>query len=104
MGLTLTIKSSREYAKAISGLFISKKNPSGLTSKEIEIVAKLMEHCKQGIITSSARQASMEELKMKKQNFYNAMSVLKGKQVITGEELNKVFTTDTIRINNANSN
>ena len=101
MGLKLTLKSPASYVRAVSGLFITKDHPSGLTSKDIKIIAKLMEHSKSGIVTFAARKKTMEELELKQQNFYNAMTILKGKGVLVDEELHRIFTSDMLTVNYA---
>jgi len=101
MGLKLTLKTQASYVRAVSGLFITKDHPSGLTSKDIKIIAKLMEHSKSGIVTFAARKRTMEELGLKQQNFYNAMTILKGKGVLVDEELHRIFTSDTLTVNYA---
>ena len=104
MGLKLTISNPLAYVKAVSGLFVTKKRHAGLTSKEMAILAKLMEHTNSGIITMDARKAVIKELGLKPQNFYNAMVDLKGKQAVSGDELHAIFTSDTITIRNAINN
>ena len=101
MGLKLTLKSPVSYVRAVSGLFITKEHPSGLTSKDIKIIAKLIEHSKSGIVTFAARKKTMEELGLKQQNFYNAMTILKGKGVLVDEELHRIFTSDMLTVNYA---
>jgi len=103
MGLKLTIKSPVGYVRAVSGLFITKANPSGLTAKEIEIVAKLMEYSSSGIITFPARKKTMDDLELKTQNFYNAMTVLKKKGVVVNEELHRIFTSKNLTVHYASS-
>jgi DNA-binding MarR family transcriptional regulator len=104
MGLKLTLKSPRDYVVAISGLFVNSRYPNGLTLKEIEIIAALMQHSRQGIITTTVRRKIMKELDLKPQAFYNTMSSLKLKQVIDGEELHRLFTNTDISLHYANSN
>ncbi len=101
MGLKLTVQSPVAYVRAVSGLFITKNHPSGLTGKEIKIVAKLMEHSPSGIVTFAARKRTMDELELKEQNFYNVMTILKKKGVIVGEELHRIFRTDQLSVNYA---
>ena len=101
MGLKLTISNPLAYVKAVSGLFVTKKRHAGLTSKEMTILAKLMEHTSSGMITMKARKKVIKELGLKPQNFYNAMVDLKAKQAISGDELHSIFTSDTITIRNA---
>ncbi len=98
MGLKLTLQSPVGYIRAVSGLFITKKYPSGLTPREIDIVAKLMEHSSAGTVTFAARKKTMTELEMKPQNFYNAMVILKEKGVMIEQELHRTFTTNAITI------
>ena len=101
MGLKLTISNPLAYVKAVSGLFVTKKRHAGLTSKEMIVIAKLMEHTDSGMITKEARKTTMKELGLKHQNFYNTMVDLKEKQAISGNELHSVFTSSTITIRNA---
>jgi hypothetical protein len=103
MGLKLTLQSPVAYVRAVSGLFITKDHPSGLTSKEVRIIAKLMEHSTKGVITFAARKKTMEELGFKRQNFYNAMTVLKSKGVMVDEEMHRIFTSHILTINYANN-
>jgi len=101
MGLKLTLQSPVSYVRAVSGLFITKDHPSGLTTKEIRIIAKLMQHSKSGIVTFSARKKTMDELGLKTQNFYNAMTMLKSKGVMINEELHRIFTSPSLTVNYA---
>ncbi len=98
MGLKLTLQSPVGYIRAVSGLFITKVHPSGLTPREIDIIAKLMQHSVSGIVTFAARKKTMSELDLKPQNFYNAMVILKEKGVMINKELHRTFTTNTITI------
>lgn len=101
MGLKLTLKSPVAYVRAVSGLFITKNHPSGLTSKEIKIISKLMEYSTSGVVTFAARKKTMEDLTMKRQAFYNAMTILKAKNVLVDEELHRIFTSNMLTINYA---
>jgi len=101
MGLKLTLKNPVSYIRAVSGLFITKESPSGLTSKDIRIIAKLMEYSTSGVITFSARKRTMDDLGLKNQNFYNAMTTLKNKGVVVNEELHRIFTSKNLTINYA---
>lgn len=101
MGLTLTITSPRAYVKAVSGLFISPKYPMGLTIKEIDILARLMEHSPQGALTQKVRNKVMEDLNFTPQNFWNTMTSLRKKKAISRDELHKIFTAKTIKIHYA---
>ena len=103
MGLKLTVKNPAAYVKAASGLFITKSHPSGLTNKEIRIIAKLIEHASSGVLTFAARKKTMDELVMKRQAFYNAMTILKAKGVLVDEELHRIFTSDSLTIKNASN-
>ena len=101
MGLKLTVQSPVAYVRAVSGLFITKNNPSGLTSKEIRIIAKLMQHSSSGVVTFATRKRVMDELEIKQQHFYNSMTTLKSKGVLVNEELHRIFTSDSLTINHA---
>ena len=82
MGLKLKVNSSLDYVRAVSGLFINGKSPSGITSNEIILIAKLIEHSNSGLITFSVRKKVMTDLDIKNQNFYNAMVILRKKGII----------------------
>ena len=103
MGLKLTVHNSVAYVRAVSGLFITKSHPSGLTNKEVRIIAKLIEHSSSGVLTFAARKKTMDELVMKRQAFYNAMTILKAKGVLVNEELHRIFTSDSLTIKNASN-
>lgn len=103
MSLKLNLRTPRAYVQAVSGLFISPKNPNGLTPKEMDVLACLMEYSRHGVITHSARTKSMEKLKFKDQNFYNAMSSLKTKRAVDGEELHPVFIVKSLSVDYANN-
>jgi len=103
MALKLTLKSSAGYVRAVSGLFITKNHPSGLTPREIDIIAKLIEHSSSGVVTFAARKKTMEQLDLKPQNFYNAMVILKEKGVMIEQELHRTFTTNAITIKYASN-
>lgn len=100
--LKLNLKKPKEYVQAVSGLFHSVKH-GGLTSKEIEILARLLDKCPDGVISKRAREGVANELGMKIQNFYNTMSSLKKKRAISGDELHMLFTVRSIKLNYANS-
>ena len=99
--LRLNLKRPKEYVRAVSGLFYSKYG--GLTDKEIDILARLLDKCPNGVITQRARDEVIEEMGMKTQNFYNTMSTLKRKRAISGDELHMLFTVGQIKLNYANS-
>jgi hypothetical protein len=98
MGLKLKVTTSEGYVRAVSGLFITKGNPSGLTKREVEMVAKLMKHSVKGVITSKTRDKVTDEMGWKKQNFYNMVVILKAKGVLIDEELNRIFTAGAINL------
>ena len=101
MGLKLTINSPRAYVTAVSGLFISPKHPMGLTIKEQDIIAAIMDHSPEGFISEKVRAKVMEDLDFTRQNFYNTMTKLRAKKAISRDELHKIFTTKSITINHA---
>ena len=101
MGLKLTIKSPAGYVRAVSGLFITKEYPSGLTIREMQIIASLINHSKSGVLTFASRKKTMDELEIKSQHFYNAMVVLKRKGVLVEDELHRIFTSSNLTINYA---
>jgi hypothetical protein len=98
MALKLKVNTSDAYVRAVSGIFITKKNPSGLTPKEIELISKLMEHSVKGVITSKTRTVVTEAMGWKKQNFYNMVVILKTKGVLVDEELHRIFTSGSINL------
>ncbi len=97
----MTIATPRAYVQAVSGLYLTRKKYAGLTSKQKDIIAKLIEHSDNGVITVTTRREVMKQLGLKPQNFYNAMVDLKSKQAIIGNELHKIFTSNMITIKNA---
>lgn len=98
MSLRLEVGKAKSYVRAVSGLFINARTPSGLTSKEIEIIALLMEHSKSGIITQNTRKKVMEVMGMKRQSLYNMMTILKSKNVMNDGELNRLFTVGEVNV------
>lgn len=103
MGLKLNVAAPRAYVQAVSGLFISKENPNGLTSKEMDVLSCLMEFSFHGMVTKDARVKAMEKLKFKNQNFYNAMSSLRDKKAVNGEKLHPVFVQTSLQVSYANN-
>jgi hypothetical protein len=101
MQLNLKVNHPKKYVRAVSGLFINAKAPSGLTSREIDMISLLVEHSKSGVITQKTREVAMEKMEMKRQSFYNMMATLKGKGVLEDGELNRLFTASAIKINYA---
>lgn len=96
--LNLRLNSSKAYVRAVSGLFITPKNAAGLTPKEQEMLALLMDHSHDGYISQRTRKIVRETLGMEEQLFYNRMSKLKKKQAIIGEELHSIFKSTNINI------
>lgn len=98
MNLKLNLNSPEAYVRAVSGLFISKKHPLGLTQKEIKLISKLIEHSPSGVVTFSARKKTMDEFALKPQNLYNTMTILRSKGVFVEDELHKVFTSSSLTV------
>ena len=95
------------YVTAISGLFISKDFPSGLTAKEIVIFTVLwnvMEYRNENKITIEVKKQAAEILHISMQVLTNYMVKLRKKKLLTQDNmLNKVFTNPNISISLINN-
>lgn len=96
--LNLKVDHPKKYVRAISGIFINAKSPSGLTPREINTISLLMEHSEDGVITQLTRASVMEAMEIKAQSFYNIMAILKSKGIVEGRELNRLFTASSLKI------
>ena len=101
MQLNLKVNHPKKYVQAVSGLFINARSPSGLTSREIDMIALLIEHSTSGLITHDTRKIVMEKMGTKRQRFYNMMATLKGKGIVSNGELHRLFTASVIKLNYA---
>jgi len=101
--MKLQIKNPDTYVKAVSGLFITSKTPTGLTPTEIKIISRIMEYSGGEDITFSVRRKIMDEFGFKRQTFYNMVVVLKRKGAIVDNRLHKIFSSGKLLINYANS-
>ena len=98
MKLRLELSNPSSYVRAVSGLLISKDSPNGLTPKEIKMIALIMKYSEYGEITSEVREKIAEDMSLKKQALYNAMATLRSKGAISENSLSKLFTSESITI------
>lgn len=88
--LRLEIKNSLVFIRVLSGLFINKDNPNGLTNKEIQLLAliiMLMQKEGVNVITRLMRKDIRKEMNLSPRNLYNTISELKRKQALTRNDM-----------------
>lgn len=87
MNKELIVDKSNAYVTAISGVFITPSNPSGLTVREREVVAALLEIIDGDSINPRIEkklwQKFKETVNLKTQSMSNMMRVLKEKKAVT---------------------
>lgn len=86
MKKVLTVNRSIDFVTAVSGIFITPGNPSGLTSREREVVASLLSIIDGGTINPRIQKALWKQFKesvnLRTQSMSNMMRVLKEKKVV----------------------
>lgn len=101
-------KSLGAFVRAVSGLFITKNNPSGLTPKECTLIAVLIFILKQQGRTIVTKEIKEELANTTNHNFQvvtNYIAKLKSKGVINEDnKLHDVFFKTKIIIENGESN
>jgi hypothetical protein len=91
----LALKDPYAYVVAVSGVFMSTKNPTGLTPKEILLISttiELMRNMGINVLTRGIRKELMKRLNLTSRNLYNTVWILKTKNAITSDDmLNPIF-------------
>ncbi len=86
MNRTLTVNSALAFVTAVSGVFITPDNPSGLTKREREVVAALLDIIDDGTINPRIQKKLWQQFKetvnLRTQSMSNMMSVLKIKRAV----------------------
>ena len=86
MKKTLTVSKAIDFVTAVSGVFITPDNPSGLTSRERQVVSVLLEIIDGGTINPRIQKALWKQFKeavnLRTQSMSNMMRVLKEKKVV----------------------
>ena len=87
MNKELIVTKSYDYVTAISGVFITPFNPSGLTVREREVVAALLDIIDDGSINPRVQKKLWQQFKeavnLKTQSMSNMMRVLKEKKAVS---------------------
>ena len=99
---TLNLKQRIDYTRAISGLFISREHPSGVTPKEISVFSLLwsmMIYYEEDKITPRVKRNTADMLKMELQILTNYVGKLKKKRLINKDNtLNNLFKDTNLSI------
>ena len=100
---TLNLTNCISYTLAVSGLFISKEHPSGVTPTEINIFSHLwyvMNYYNEKKITPRVKINTCNLLNMKSQVLINYIGRLKKKKLLNPDtSLNLLFSKPGIKIN-----
>lgn len=97
--LTITPKTLGGLVRSLSGLFITKENPSGLTPKECTVLAILLSIVKSQKITKEIKIELSKQLNQKLQVTINYINKFKAKGVITKEDrIHPLFFKNKITI------
>jgi hypothetical protein len=91
------------YVRSLSGIFISKDNPTGITEREVLLLARIRELFREHrteTLNTEIRKKLRVGFGIKEQSLHNVISTLKKKKLITGEnQLHKILRDDaTIKI------
>lgn len=89
MDKVLTVDKAIAFVTAVSGVFITPGNPSGLTLRERQVVAALLEIIDGGTINPRIEKELWKQFKesvnLRTQSMSNMMRVLREKKVVTFE-------------------
>ena len=87
MERTLSVTTAFDFVTAVSGVFITSDNPSGLTRREREVVAALLDIIDAGTINPRIQKKLWQQFKetvnLRTQSMSNMMRVLKDKKVVS---------------------
>lgn len=87
MNKSLTVTTAIAYVTAVSGVFITPANPSGLTKREREVVSALLDIIDDGKINPRIEKKLWQQFKetvnLKTQAMSNMMRALKNKRAVT---------------------
>ncbi len=99
---TIKPKTWGSFVRAVSGLFITKDNPNGLTPKECTVVACFLHYTPSGsIVTKQVKVSVANDLNLGLQVATNYVTKFRKKGVITTDlKLHPVFYKDKIIIEN----
>jgi DNA-binding MarR family transcriptional regulator len=96
---TIKTSSVRQQVAAISGVFINKNNPLGLTATEQDFIARVLELGASTVITKEVKIDLANSMNMKLQVVVNYVNKLKRKGAITSlNQLHHVFSHDEVKI------
>jgi len=97
MEQTIKLKTPGGFVKSLSGLFITKENPNGLTPKEIVFLSVLLELTGSNPITKQTKAEISDKFNHGIQVTINYINKLKKKGVIINDKLHPVlFKTKVI--------
>ena len=86
MDKILSVNSAFAFVTAVSGVFITLDNPSGLTKREREVVAALLDIINDGTINPRIQKKLWQQFKetvnLRTQSMSNMMGALKDKRVV----------------------
>lgn len=101
--ITITPKTVGGLVRCLSGIFITKDNPNGLTPKECTVLAVLLSIVKSQEITKEIKIELSKQLNQKLQVTINYINKFKVKGVITKEDrIHRIFFTKKITIDGTN--
>lgn len=100
--MKLRVDNTLEYVTAISGLFISKDNPGGLTKQEIKIFSLLIEEMRkeqETKLSTNTRKILAKKLNYSFQVMTNYITKFKNKRLLNKDKsLHPIFTANTLTI------
>lgn len=91
-------KNPGQLVRALSGLFITKDNPSGITPKESMVLACMLGLVGSKIITKELKQEISNQLNQSLQVTTNYVNGFRKKRIIIGDKINPIFFTKQIII------
>lgn len=96
--VTIKPPSLISFVRSLSGFFITKDNPNGITAKEMEFICHLIEHAGNNEITDKAKQEISTKINQGFQVTTNYINKLRKKKVIEGNRLNRLFFINRLTI------
>lgn len=87
MDKILSVTNSYDFVTAVSGVFITPGNPSGLTTREREVISALLDIIDDGSINPRIQKKLWQQFKetvnLRTQSMSNMMRTLKEKKAVT---------------------
>lgn len=97
--LKINVSSRAAWLTMVANAFISRQYPYGLTQTELQFINLALKFNPQGKLNFAVKRKIMDAMGIRRQSLYNMISVLRKKRALEGNQLHKIFTSNSIIIN-----